>query len=888
MAQQVSNRTASDDVASRSTEGTTEEGPNPLPRRLSVTVQPHRDLYVLLDGVVAGAVPGRVLLCAPAGTGKTALLGDWLAGPGGNERPAVAWVTLDAADDDPEVLEAGLGAALRCLVSLVLPDTNLQDVSVLDCLRSVRESGRSAVLVLDDAHVLTAPESLRKLACLLDAAPPNMTVILAARNPPELPWVKYIADGSLTVIGWEDLALDRDAAAAIFAENRCELSTQELDAVLDLTAGWAVPLRVAAIRISAVGDVPSGVGDVLRYPQPLSDYVVGETVSALPDHLLRFVESTSIVDRFSPELAACLDDANVDLALAERERFCVPIQRFTSADGLTYAWHPLLRAHVRSKLRVTDPDRLARLHAAAGSWFAGSRQPIAAVEHLLAAGDDLAIVDFVYSHGVTAVFDGQGAAILELLGERHSDKRGVRLVRSLEALERNYADAARAHHSTAFAADVVALRPEIAKAFAAALGVEIAVLSGQPMPTDGDVLSDLQIATGIADLDCYVTIQRAAVCMFTRDLIGSERLLRQALAFADIGAHPRLVLRCLARLSIVAGIRGDLVTMTTRAEHALQYAVDHAQLDRIDAFQCVAAVCMDRYLRCEGLPDDSPVYALVFGPGLHQRPDGTTAPVSGGHAEVAFAILEARRSPIPTVDDADAVGRSLIGMLTRGAQAGLSNTFVTPAVAVLLDAGRPAFAGEVVDTAHRVFGENPDVRVARAMISVAQGDSASARDLLDSVLEASEFLHPPLGVRASMLSAVVAHRENRSAEASLAVRRALELAEPNGIVSPFVDSAGDAAELLAGLPPGADHTRAFLDHVQAKLVESNEGRNPGLTRSEKVILAELRTGKPLRAIAQQLHLSLNTVRTHTRNVYRKLDASSRAEALEVAARRRLL
>ncbi|MDH6679502.1 LuxR family maltose regulon positive regulatory protein [Rhodococcus sp. LBL1] len=886
MAQQVSNRAAPEDEAARPSEGAPAEGSDPLPPRLSVAVQPRDDLYAVLDEVVVAPALGRVFVCAPVGTGKTVLLADWIARIGAGDGPAVAWLTLDALDDDPSLLEDRLGAALHFIASRDCDSSATR--SILESVRLVSESARDAILVLDDVHVIECADSLRLLEHLLDAAPANLTVVLASRFAPGLPWVRYAADGSLTLIGWEDLALDRAAAVAIFAEHRCAVSTSELDAVLDLTGGWAVPVRIAATRLAPLGDLTSGIADLVRYPQSISEHVMGEMVSGLPDGLRRFVEATSIVDRFGPDLAACLDDANMDLALADRERFCVPIQRVRSGDELQYAWHPLVRAHMRSHLRATDPERLARLHAAAGDWFAGARQPIVAIEHLLEAGDALAIVDFVYKHGIAVVCDGHGDELLELLGPRHGDKQGVRLLRALDALEQNYPDAARTYFGTAVAADAVALRPELAKAFAAALAIEIAVISGQRMPTSPDIARDLQSGTGSVDLDCYVTTQRAAVCMLTGDLIGSERLLRQALAFADLGAHPRLVLRCLARLSIVSGIRGDLVTMTTRAEHALRYAVDQGQLHRIDAFQCAAAVCMDKHIRCEQLPDDSPIYALVSGPGQHQRPDGTTAPISGGHAEVAFAILEARRNPIPTVDDADTVARAMTGMLTRGAQAGVSNTFLTPTIAVLLDAGRLAFATEVVETAHLAFGENLDVRVARAMIFIVQGDSASAHELLDSVLEAPEFLHPALGVRAWVLRAVVAHRENRSADAAAAVRRALELAEPNGIVSPFVDCAGDAAELLSLIPPGADHTRVFLDHVQAKIVEAHEGRNPGLTRTEKVILAELRTGKPLRIIAQQLHVSLNTVRTHTRNVYRKLDASSRAEALEVAARRRLL
>jgi len=253
---------------------------------------------------------------------------------------------------------------------------------------------------------------------------------------------------------------------------------------------------------------------------------------------------------------------------------------------------------------------------------------------------------------------------------------------------------------------------------------------------------------------------------------------------------------------------------------------------------------------------------------------------------VAFSLLQARRNPRPTIAEADTVGRAMIGLLSRGPQAGLSNTFVTLAMAVLLDAGRTNTAAQLIEKTAAAFGESPDVVVARAMVELHVGRTGSAGELLGSVRDLT--LHPALAVRTWLLDAVVASRERRSGDAAVSLTRALELAEPNRIVSPFLDCAGDVAEMLVAIPPGGEHTHEFVLHIRAKLLDANAGRNPGLTRTEKVVLAELATGKQLREIARGLHVSLNTVRTHTRNLYRKLEASSRAEAVDEAMRRGLL
>ncbi|CAM3047804.1 LuxR C-terminal-related transcriptional regulator [Prescottella defluvii] len=889
MAQRYSEQPETDAGATRSSSRSSQRASFDRPT-LSVTVQPRPALCAVLDSVVGSDTRGMVLVVAPAGTGKTTLLVDWIdRGVAGTE-PAVAWITLDELDDDPNELTRRITDSVQsALAPASVGETDSESGgSLTECLRQVRSSGRSLVLVLDDAHVLSDEAALGRLADFLDAAPVNLTVVLSTRRSPALPLTRIAAEGELVCLSVDDLALDRVAAAAIFAEYRCVVSDTQLDAVFGLTGGWASAVRLAAIRLSTISDVTSGIADLTRYPQRISDYVIGQVLDGLPGELLRFAQATSVVDWFTPDLAEELDEAGVDRILAAREEHCIPLHRVVGDGELRYAWHPLLRAHLRSELRAKDPQRAARLHLVAARWLLASRRPVDALAHLIEASDDAAVEDFVFRNGAAVVFDGHAEEILDQLGVRYGDLPGVRYLRALAALEQNYPDAARAYLRGAAPAGTDCRHRDLAEAFSAALTVEIAVIGGQPMPADQVARLDGWTGSVGVDLDCYMTIQRSAARMFLGDLPAGERLLREALTLAEIGAHPRLILRCLARLSILAGMKGDLVTMTARAEHALQYAVDHGLTDRIDSFQCAAAVCMDSILRSEQLPADSAACAVVSANARHVRPDGTTAPASGGHAEVAFAILRARQTQAPSVADLETLAAAVIGLLGRGPQLGLSNAFVTPALAVLLDAGRVTAATDIVDLAESAFGEIPDVTVAHAMVLITGGAVVPALELLAPVLDSSRRLHPALAVRVWMLDAVIARRQHRLDDAVASIRRALALAEPFGIVSPFLDSAGDTAELLASVPAGGEHSQSFIDHVRTKIAEAHGGRNPGLTPSEKVVLGELHTGKQLRVIAKDLHVSLNTVRTHTRNLYRKLDSSSRAEAIETALRRGLI
>lgn len=827
---------------------------------------PGGDVCEVLEEAVARRGLDRVLVCAPAGTGKTESLERWMErrrkcdGSRGD-----VYVTLCRDDNDVEHLTRRLQSALA----------------------GIGGPGRDGILVLDDAHLVTDDAALACLATLIESVPADVTVVVSARHVPALPWSKYSADGSVAFVGWPELALSRSATSEILAAHGCAATDDELDTVLEVTGGWAGAVASTAVLAASRGDVGGVLAELRRRPQPVSSYVVGEVLAGLPVDLDRFIRSTSVTERFTRKLAEDIG-VDVDRLLAGCEHHGIPLTRSVVDGELTYCWHPLVRRHIRAELRETDPGEFARLQVVAARALADAGRTVAAFSQLSEVSDETVVEDFVYRYGPAAVFDGFGDAVLESLGARHRDLLAARLLRALVALEANDPNAARAYLRSA---RVDAADAGVARYFAAALAIEAAVISGRPMPSKAVALLENAPGTGNMDLDCYVDIQQAAALMFTRRPLDSERLLKESLAIADLGGHPRLVLRCLARLAVTAATVGNVTTMGVRAEHALRYAVGHGLTDRIDASQSAAAVCMCAYLRGDELPDDSPVHVLLGDKSTRERLDGTTDPAVGGHAQVAFAIVRAQDRTRSSIIDADAVGRAMLRLLARGPQAGLTDNYVSLSTAVLVAADRTALARDVTNAASEVFGESPDVKVARVIIMLSDPRSSNvsvAEEILRPVLESTSLPSRVPSVQAWVLTAVLAARDHRPSEATVAIRRALELAETDGMARPFMNYAADVAELLTGIRPGEGVSQQFLDHVRAKLVDASAGRNPGLTRTEKIVLAQLRTGKLLRLIAQDMHLSVNTVRTHARNLYRKLDATSREEAIEAAVRRGLL
>ncbi|WP_137725492.1 LuxR C-terminal-related transcriptional regulator [Prescottella subtropica] len=723
------------------------------------------------------------------------------------------------------------------------------------------------------------------LACLvgfLEATPVH--TVVAARWAPNLPWAKFAAEGSLAFLGWEDLALDRQTVAEEFTQRGCFLDDTDLDLVLEITGGWAGAVYSAAVVFGADRRARPAITELLDHPQLISAYVVGETMDRLPADLARAVRSTSGVEWFTGRQLADHGVANADPALYLCEQHGVPVRRERIGGELRYSWHPLVRAHVNAGLPESGPAEYRHSTADAVRQVVEFDCLREVFVQLMEVSDDRVVDEFVYRYGLSAVFGGNGDDVFDTVGSSHGYLTSITFLRVLAALEANDPDAARAYlRSVATSTEL----PAVAKVLSDALTIEAALIGGWPIPAEAISRLENTSSTGNLDIDCYALIQLAAALLLARRHRESECLLREVLTLAGNDGHPRLVLRAMARLAGVAVSRGNLVETGERAERAVAYAVEQGLESLIDAAQSAATLGMCRYYRGEPFPDSGPLHELSSTTAVHVHPDGTTSPTVGHHAAVTFALLRARyRSS--QADDVASLARAMSGLLCRAAQPGLSDRYVPEAVAVFVDAGRLSLAVSVVQAARDVFGDSPEVTAARAMLALADGEPTVAEQLARKVVASEPAPRRVLVIEGWVLVAVAAFRDRRRDDAVTATRQALLLAETDEIVRPFLHFAGDTAELLSTVRPGAGVTQQFLDHARGKLAETAGGRNPGLTRSEKAVLAQLHTGKVLRLIAKDMHLSVNTVRTHAHSLYRKLDVTSREGAVEEAVRRGLL
>src|SRR5918997_1470781 len=278
--------------------------PPPQPR---VVLRPR-----LIEHLNEGLHRRLILVSAPAGFGKTTLLGEWLAGCG---RPA-AWLSLDEGDSDPARFLSYLLAALQTVApdigegvlgTLQSPQPPPTESTLTALLNDMNASPDGLVLVLDDYHVIDARVVDNALAFLLEHLPPRMHLVIATREDPQLPLARLRARGQLTELRAADLRFTPSEAAE-FLEGVMELSlsAEDIAALETRTEGWIAGLQLAALSIRGREDVSGFIRAFAGDNRYIVDYLVEEVLQRQPERIRSFLLQTSILDRLSGPLCDTL------------------------------------------------------------------------------------------------------------------------------------------------------------------------------------------------------------------------------------------------------------------------------------------------------------------------------------------------------------------------------------------------------------------------------------------------------------------------------------------------------------------------------------------------------------------------------------------------------
>jgi LuxR family maltose regulon positive regulatory protein len=344
-------------------------------------------LVELLDGTLGARL---LLLSAPPGFGKTTAIVDWLAASG----TSCAWLSLDAADDDPVRFLRYLWAAVANVaadgassLAAEAPSADAPDV-IGEVATILTERPEPSLLVLDDYHLIEAAEVQRAVSILLDRLPAQAHLVIATRVDPALPLARLRARGELLEVRADALRFTTEEARSFFAERMgLALSDSDVETLVARTEGWPAVLQLAGLSLAGRPDVPAYVRDFAATHRFVLDFITEEVLARLEPEVREFLLRTSVLDRLTGPLCDSLTgrtDGQAMLEGLERSNLLiVPLDD----ERRWYRYHRLFADLLRARLGVERPAETAGLHLRAADWY--EREGIAgeAIEHALRSGD---------------------------------------------------------------------------------------------------------------------------------------------------------------------------------------------------------------------------------------------------------------------------------------------------------------------------------------------------------------------------------------------------------------------------------------------------------------------------------------------------------------------
>lgn len=358
------------------------------PARADLVLRPR-----LTDRLNEGVKRQLTLISAPAGFGKTTLLGEWIP----TSERCVTWVSLDKNDNDPirfwnyvvaalQMLQSDLGKNTQALLESAQPPTF--ETILTSLVNEITAFPDQFVLVLDDYHVIEAQPVHQTLSFLLEHQPRNMHLVLATRADPPLALARWRARGQITELRVADLRFTT-VESTTFLNEVMEIGLIEEDvAALDThTEGWIAGLQLAALSMHGRDDISAFIQAFTGDDRYILDYLIEEVFRRQPEPVQNFLLATSILHRLCGSLCDALtaqhDGQEVLINLERANLFIFPLDNVRQ----WYRYHHLFADLLRFRLRQTQPETIVELHRRASHWFERNGFMEEAIEHAIAAKD---------------------------------------------------------------------------------------------------------------------------------------------------------------------------------------------------------------------------------------------------------------------------------------------------------------------------------------------------------------------------------------------------------------------------------------------------------------------------------------------------------------------
>ncbi|MEO8971460.1 MAG: AAA family ATPase, partial [Ktedonobacteraceae bacterium] len=347
----------------------------------------------LIERLNEGLHRKLTLIAAPAGFGKTTLVSAWVA----RCDRQVAWLSLDAGENDPTLFLTYLVAALQTIAPTIgeevlgvlqSPQPPPTESMLTALLNEITTLPDHFVLVLDDYHVIDTKAVDQALTYLVEHLPPQMHLVIATREDPQLPLARLRARSHLTELRAADLRFTASEASAFLSQVMgLSLSAEDIAALEDHTEGWIAGLQLAALSMQGHQDVSGFIQAFAGDHRYIVDYLVEEVLQRQPAPVRSFLLQTSILDRLNGPLCDAVtsqEEGNARLEALERGNFfVVPLDDRRH----WYRYHHLFGDVLSAHLLAEQPDQAATLHRRASAWYEQHGSANDAIRHALEAFD---------------------------------------------------------------------------------------------------------------------------------------------------------------------------------------------------------------------------------------------------------------------------------------------------------------------------------------------------------------------------------------------------------------------------------------------------------------------------------------------------------------------
>ncbi|MFV3308168.1 LuxR C-terminal-related transcriptional regulator [Pseudomonas sp. NY15181] len=858
--------------------------------RAPVAGKSHQLRPQLLARIEAHRDARLVLIRAPAGFGKSTLMAQLHA-----LRDNCAWLSLDLADNDPQVLTQALALSLDAMLG---ETSSLQGAETqVGTLLARLETAKPFTLFLDEFEVLQTAGTLELLRELWEAFPPGGQLVIASRSTPNLKLGQLRVQGQLLELNADALRFDIDETRLFLRERLGGVLEESAIETLQLrTEGWVTALHLATLSLQDRRDPGAFVATFSGSQHELAEYLTEDILAHLPDTLSDFLLRTSVLDRFCAPLCATLTGRGDAVDLLEQIQrlglFLIPLDN----QGEWFRYHRLFAGFLRHVLSRRPEAELKALHRTAAQWHLQHGIPLEAIEHLLKIDDASAAVQQLAQHLDALLNSGRYRALLRCI-----DQLPVALVDQHPRL-------ALVHAWTLL----------LARRYQQALQV----VERNPSTPEGKVIqcvllafSDQIEATCELGGPLFASLPEAeiqqrgllgiclAYCLFASGHTEQAREVLASLARSS-GQSTLVVVESLTDSieSVIELVQGNLAAARARVK-----AVVHRRL-RDSGEQWLAGRISVDAMRAQVLYEadelDQAQHILLNAPIFATLSAGPDVLISSHIMLARIAYLRGDRAGWMN---------QLAGLEQLGRQGGPCRLLC----AVWLERARIATLEGQLDQAAQalrsaefnngwerpgllLYGNDVDTLfIARQRWRIARGEfQPAARDLRDALAEAGQRGHWRRALKLRLLLSLALYTGGQQEEAFEVLVPALQWASREGFVQTFVEEGARLGHLLrdwmikvgpacSSLEITADFVHRLVQKTGGTLSSAGDDSQP-LSPRELDVLRLLAGGNRNQSIADRLCLSLHTVKTHLRNISSKLGAEGRTEVIAIARARQLI